>query len=132
MTTPDRMTARPPAPKRIAAYRAGLSAEAEAAACLTSKGFTILAQRHRTRYGEIDLIAQAGTLIVFVEVKARARLDDAAYAITLRQQKRIITAAQAWLAAHPAQAGCELRFDAVLVAPHAPPLHLAAAFDASP
>jgi putative endonuclease len=123
MTTPDRMTARPPAPKRIAAYRAGLSAEAEAAACLTSKGFTILAQRHRTRYGEIDLIAQAGTLIVFVEVKARARLDDAAYAITLRQQKRIITAAQA---------GCELRFDAVLVVPHAPPLHLAAAFDASP
>lgn len=132
MTTTDPSSVRRPAPRRVAAYRAGRDAEAEAAACLTGKGFTILAERHRTRQGEIDLIAQAGNLVVFVEVKARGRLDEAAYAVTPRQQKRIIATAEAWLAAHPECAACDLRFDAMLIAPGSVPLHLEAAFDASP
>ena len=70
--------------------------------------------------------------MAFVEVKARGRLDDAAYAVTPRQQGRIIAAAQAWLAAHPEHADFELRFDAMLIAPGRLPRHVLAAFDASP
>ena len=38
---------------------------------LCRRGYAILARRHRTRYGEIDIIAREGETIVFVEVKAR-------------------------------------------------------------
>src|ERR1700753_3095810 len=119
------------APARVAAFRTGLSAEARAAAFLMAKGYRILARRFRTPYGEIDLIARRRNLLVFIEVKARASLDDAAYAVTSRQQRRIIDAAQGWLMAHPEHAEFELRFDAVLIAPRRLPRHLLAAFDAS-
>ena len=79
----------------------------------------------------IDLVARRRNLVAFVEVKARATLDDAAYAVTPRQQRRIIDAAQAWLMAHPEHAEFELRFDAMLIAPRRLPRHLLAAFDAS-
>ena len=123
--------ARTPAPERIAAFRAGLSAEAKAAALLMAKGYRILARRFRTPHGEIDIVARKSDLLAFVEVKARASLDDAAYAVTPRQQQRIIDAAQGWLMAHPEHGEFELRFDVVLVAPKSLPRHLKAAFDAS-
>jgi putative endonuclease len=119
-------------PERVAAFQTGLSAESRAAAYLMAKGYRILAKRFRTPYGEIDLVVKRRNLVAFVEVKARATLDDAAFAITPRQQARIINAAQAWLAAHPEYAEFELRFDAVLIAPRRLPRHLLAAFDASP
>jgi putative endonuclease len=120
------------APERVAAFRTGLSAESRAAALLMAKGYRILAKRFRTPHGEIDIVAKRRNLLAFVEVKARATLDDAAFAITPRQQTRIIDAAQAWLAAHPEHAEFELRFDAILIAPRHLPRHLLAAFDASP
>ena len=120
------------APERVAAFRTGLSAEARAAAYLMAKGYRILAKRFRTPYGEIDLVAKRRNVVAFVEVKARATLDDAAYAVTPRQQRRIIDAAQGWLMAHPEHAEFDLRFDAMLIAPRRLPRHLLAAFDASP
>ena len=119
-------------PERVAAFRTGISAESRAAAYLIAKGYRILAKRFRTPYGEIDLVARRRNLIAFVEVKARASLDDAAWAVTPRQQQRIINAAQAWLVAHPEHAEFEMRFDAMLIAPRSLPRHLLAAFDASP
>src|ERR1700750_1952987 len=118
-------------PERVAAFRTGLSAESRAAAWLIAKGYRILAKRFRTPYGEIDLVARRRNLIAFIEVKARANLDDAAWAVTPRQQQRIINAAQAWLMAHPEHAEFELRFDAMLIAPKRLPRHLLAGFDAS-
>jgi putative endonuclease len=122
-------------PARVAAFRTGLSAEARAAAWLMAKGYRILAQRYRTPYGEIDIVARRRNLLAFIEVKARASLDEAAHAVTPRQQARIINAAQAWLqvwlVAHPEHADFELRFDAMLIAPRHLPRHLLAAFDAS-
>jgi putative endonuclease len=120
------------APARLAAFRTGLSAEGRAAAYLMLKGYRILARRFRSPYGEIDIVARRRNLVAFVEVKARASLDEAAYAVTRRQQQRIIEAAKAWLMAHPEHADFELRFDAVLIAPRRLPRHLLAAFDASP
>jgi putative endonuclease len=129
---PPKPAAKSAAPERVAAFRTGLSAESRAAAWLIAKGYRILARRFRTPYGEIDLVARRRNLVAFVEVKARASLDEAAYAVTPRQQQRIIAAAQAWLMAHPEHAEFELRFDAILIAPRHLPRHLLAAFDASP
>lgn len=127
-------TPKPPkvaAPKRVAAFRTGVSAEARAEALLVAQDYLILARRFRTPYGEIDIVARQHNLIAFVEVKARARLDDAAYAVTPRQQRRIVDAAQAWLMAHPEHGDFDLRFDVMLIAPRHLPRHLLAAFDAS-
>jgi putative endonuclease len=120
------------APARVAAFRTGLSAEARAAVYLMARGYRVLAKRFRTPHGEIDIVVRRRNLLAFVEVKARATLDDAAYAVTPRQQQRIINAAQVWLMAHPEYAEFELRFDAVLIAPRRWPRHLLAAFDATP
>ena len=120
-----------PRPERQIAFRTGLSAESRAAAFLIVKGFRILARRWRSPVGEIDIVARRRGVLVFVEVKARERLDDAAEAVIVRQQRRIIAAAEAWLARHPDDVNSDIRFDVVLVAPKSLPRHIQGAFDAS-
>jgi putative endonuclease len=123
--------ARSPQPERQVAFRVGISAESRAAALLIAKGFRILARRFRSPVGEIDIVARRRHLLIFVEVKARERLDDAAWSVTERQRARIIAAAEAWLADHPDPSIQDIRFDAMLVAPGRMPQHIPAAFDAS-
>jgi len=130
-TRPPPKPKKPAAPERIEAFNTGLSAESQAASFLRGQGFRILAQRFRTPYGEIDIVARKRDLVAFVEVKARASLDEAAYAVTPRQQVRISNAAEIWLQTHPEHAEFQLRFDVLLIAPGQPPRHLLAAFDAS-
>ena len=76
-------------------------------------------------------MARRGPELLFVEVKARHRLDDAALSVTPRQQKRIVAAAEAWLADHPDDGTREIRFDVILVARSGRTQHITAAFDAS-
>jgi len=96
-----------------------------------AKGYRIAARRWRSPVGEIDIVARRGRLLIFVEVKARDRLDDAAEAVTDRQRRRIAAAAEVWLASHPDDAQCDMRFDAILVSPRRWPRHIPAAFEAS-
>lgn len=118
-------------PARLKAFQTGISAESRACVLLLAKGYRILARRFRTPHGEIDIVARKRDVLVFIEVKARAALDEAAYAITPRQRRRITAAAEAWLMTHPHHANLGCRFDAILVAPKRFPRHLEAAFDAS-
>jgi putative endonuclease len=118
-----------PRPERVAAFRVGLSAENQAAALLLAKGYRILARRFRSPVGEVDIVARRGRVLIFVEVKARSRLDDAAWSVLPRQQRRIAAAAAVWLAGHPDDADSHIRFDVVLVAPRRIPLHIPAAFE---
>jgi putative endonuclease len=120
-----------PRPERQAAFALGLSAESRAAVLLIAKGYRIVARRWRSPAGEIDIVARRRNTLVFVEVKARAQLDAAAESVLVRQQRRIIAAAEAWLADHPDDLNCDMRFDVVLVAPKSLPRHIQAAFDAS-
>jgi putative endonuclease len=120
-----------PRPERQVAFALGLSAESRAAAYLVAKGYRIVARRWRSPVGEIDIVARRRRTLVFVEVKARERLDDAAEAVIVRQQRRIIAAAEAWLATYPDDLNYDLRFDVMLVAPRSLPRHIQAAFDAS-
>jgi putative endonuclease len=119
-----------PRPERQVAFRLGLSAESRAAAYLIAKGYRIVARRWRSTVGEVDIVARRRQVLVFVEVKARDRLDDAAESVTKRQQRRIAAAAAAWLAEHPDDVASDIRFDVVLVAPGRLPHHIPAAFDA--
>src|SRR5665213_1522169 len=119
-----------PRPERVAAHFTGLSAESRAAAYLVAKGYRIVARRFKTPVGEVDIVARRRDVLVFVEVKARATLDDAAFAVLPRQQQRIAAAAGAWLAVHPEDAESAIRFDAILVAPRSLPRHISAAFEA--
>src|SRR5262244_4147210 len=93
------------------AFRTGISAESRAAAFLIAKGFRILARRWKGPVGEIDIIARRRSLLVFVEVKARETLDDAAWSVTDRQRARIVAAAEIWLARFPNAAIQDIRFD---------------------
>ena len=126
----DAMPAPKPQALRQVAFRLGLSAETRAAAFLIAKGYRIAARRWRSPVGEVDIVARRGNVLVFVEVKARNHLDDAAYSVTERQQRRIASAAAAWLAAKPEDVMRSIRFDAMLVAPRRLPRHIMAAFEA--
>ena len=116
-------------PNRQAAFNRGISAESLAAAWLIGKGYRILARRFRSGAGEIDIVAGRRHTIIFVEVKARASLDEAAESVTPRQRARIATAAEIWLAQNPKVAFKDLRFDAILIAPGKLPQHLQGAFE---
>ena len=52
-------------------HRLGAAGEQLAAEHLERLGFRILARNHRTRWGELDLVAYDGTTLVFCEVKTR-------------------------------------------------------------
>jgi len=89
----------------------GRVAEAGAVQFLTSQGFIIVATNFTTRLGELDIVAMEGTVLCFVEVKARRTrsMASALQAVTLRKQRRILAAAERYLAEHPHQG--DLRFD---------------------
>jgi putative endonuclease len=120
-----------PRPERVAAFRLGLSAESRPAMFLVAKAYRIVARRWRTPFGEIDIIACGRRTRVFVEVKARANLDDAVEAVTERGKSRVVGAAEFWLVQHPTDVNAEIRFDVILVATGKIPRHIANAFDAS-
>jgi putative endonuclease len=113
---------------RRAAYRHGHLAEAAAMLLLLAKGFRPVARRYKTPLGEIDLVVKRGRTIAFVEVKARASRDDALESVSLQSERRIVDAADLWLARHPAAADLDLRYDMVVVTPWRLPLHLPDAF----
>jgi len=93
----------------------GDSAERIAETYLNRHGLTTLVRNYQCRYGEIDLIMQAGEVLVFTEVRYRASKDfgGAAASINVAKQRRIIAAAQHYLGqiGHPPPC----RFDAVLL-----------------
>lgn len=110
--------------KRQKAFKYGKLAETAASILLTLKGFRVLDRRVRTPAGEIDLIARRGRLVAFVEVKARQTHAQAAESLGPRQRERITRAAEAYLAVHPELAGCDIRFDVVLMAGRSLPSHI--------
>ena len=96
--------------------RLGAQGERIAAAHLESLGLVIEERNYRTRFGEIDLVAQDGTETVFVEVRTKR---STAYgtpeeSITLRKQARLVRTAEQYLAEH-GRAGSSWRVDLVAI-----------------
>lgn len=113
---------------RRAAYRRGHRAEWIALLALMLRGYVPVARRVSLAGGEIDLIVRRGGTLVFVEVKARARIDAAREAIGAVKRRRFSKAVRAWVARHPSTAGLTLRADAVFVGGRGWPEHCPATF----
>jgi putative endonuclease len=94
----------------------GKTGEDLACAELERRGYAILARRHRSRFGEIDIIASSTGAIVFVEVKARAgdEFGGSAAAVTMWKQRRIAQMAVDYLSKHRLH-DRPCRFDVVTV-----------------
>jgi putative endonuclease len=73
----------------------GKAAEKAAVDFLKVQGYKIRERNYRTRFGEIDIIAQDKDVICFVEVKARHSLNlgSPEEAVFARKQKQISKAA---------------------------------------
>ena len=93
----------------------GAWGENAAAEWLVSRGWHILGRNYRTRFGELDIIAENERFLVFFEVKTRknARYGPACEAVTPAKQAKIIAAAQAWLQEHLTEK--QPRFDVIEV-----------------
>ena len=92
----------------------GALGEEEAVMALKRQGYKILERNHRTRFGEIDVIAEEGGALVFIEVKKRntGRFGDALSAVTRTKQRHMVKSALWYLKRHR----CfdrRVRFDAV-------------------
>jgi putative endonuclease len=94
----------------------GKQGEDLAVQVLEGRGCAILARRYRTRFGEIDIVAEANGELIFVEVKARRTpaYGEAAESVPFWKQRRIAAMALDYLAwANRLNDRC--RFDVVAI-----------------
>ncbi|MBP3372886.1 MAG: YraN family protein [Clostridia bacterium] len=95
--------------------KVGAQGEQRACEYLEQKGYSILHRNFRTPYGEIDIIAQKGQMLCFVEVKTR---NSSAYgaprlAVDKRKQQHLIAAAQVFLQQNEGFLQMPCRFDVI-------------------
>lgn len=107
-----------------AARKLGRRAEVLAALWLMAKGYRILGFRLATPLGEIDLLAQRGGVLVVVEVKQRATIEDALDAVTPTQRDRLRRAAAHLSANRAGLRALEARLDLIALSPGRTPRHL--------
>ena len=113
----------------MTSYKTGLKAENIAAWLLRLKGYRVVARRFKTPMGEIDLVAERGRVLVFVEVKARGTMAGALESIQSRQTGRIARAAEYYLA-RQRQGFDEIRFDVIALELPLKIRHIQSAFTA--
>lgn len=91
----------------------GAHGEAVAARWYVARGFTVIDRNWRIRGGEIDLVVQLGSQLVFCEVKTRTTdaFGSGLDAVGWTKQQRLRKLAFAWLDAHPAEEYRAIRFD---------------------
>ena len=96
--------------------RLGETGEQLACAELTARGYAILAKRYRTRHGEIDIVAEDGATVVFVEVKMKSSPECglAAESVTRWKQRRVVRMAIDYIARHNLH-DRPVRFDVVAI-----------------
>lgn len=96
-------------------HQLGRHGEQLAAEHLERLGFTIVARNHRTRHGELDLVAFDGRALVFVEVKTRRKGTGSPWeGLHLRKRAQVRRMASAYLNQVPERPrGSVLRFDAI-------------------
>jgi putative endonuclease len=94
---------------------AGDIAENTACEYLLQHGLTMISRNYRCRSGEIDLIMQDQSQLVFVEVRLRNNPDfgDGLESITKHKIKRLVSAAEYFLLQHPEYGDAPCRFDVI-------------------
>ena len=98
--------------------RQRLGEEGESLACdeLEKLGYTIIERRYRTRFGEIDVIANDQGTVVFVEVKTKTdcTFSDPVESVTKQKQRRLVSMAEQYVA-YQRLDDTPCRFDVVAV-----------------
>jgi putative endonuclease len=104
---------------KTAGKNTGQIGEETAVAYLKQKGYLIVERNYRKRFGEIDIVAQDGEVVVFVEVKTRrsVRFGSPFEAVDRRKQKKMTRVALAYLNSHKLF-DRSARFDVVAVMLH--------------
>jgi putative endonuclease len=100
----------------LAGPHRGEPGEELACAHLRARGMKVLARNYRCRSGEIDVIAEDGGTLVFVEVKER-RGDShgsAVEAVTAEKRRRVVRAARVYAATH-GRSESPIRFDVLAI-----------------
>ena len=95
---------------------AGRAGEEAAVRFLEARGYRILARNFRRAYGEVDIVARLGPVLVFAEVKARAslRFGAPAEAVTATKRRRLSKIALTYMMRH-GLSECPARFDVIAV-----------------
>ena len=109
-------------------HKRGLAGEKQAIQYLLARGWHIVAHRFRVGHTEIDLIARQGSLVAFVEVKARrgTAFGSPLEAVTGAKRRELVKAARVWVDRH-GRAADVYRFDCIAIIDHKLE-HLADAF----
>ena len=89
--------------------------EARSALLLEGAGYRIVARRYRCRSGELDLVAENGCQLLFVEVRARARRSygGAAASVDRKKQCKLTRCASLFLNRYPQWKSLPCRFDVI-------------------
>jgi putative endonuclease len=109
---------------RRQAEKRGRGAETLACWYLRLKGWRVLARRARVHGGEVDIVARRGRTLAFIEVKARATEEAAAFSLDHYRLRRVAVAAER-LAQRYMRDGDDIRIDALFIIPGRLPRHLA-------
>ena len=91
-------------------------AEEKAAGYLKTSGYLILERNYRSKLGEIDIIAQDGETVVFVEVRSRARSSFGLPQETVGYWKQHRILMTAMIYAQRKRLDCPMRFDVIAFA----------------
>jgi putative endonuclease len=96
-------------------HQKGAAAEDAALLYLQQRGFVLVAQNFNTRFGELDLIVEQPSLLLFVEVRQRKAnaLVSAVDSVTPAKQKKIIQSAMIFLQEFPKYQDYACRFDVI-------------------
>ena len=107
----------------------GQTGEDTAALFLENKGMKIICRNYRHCGGEVDIIAQDGETLVFIEVKAWSvyGIEALEQGLNVKKQRRIIETAKYFLTVHREYRYMAIRFDVVFIRPQGI-THLASAF----
>ncbi|MEK6275792.1 MAG: YraN family protein [Actinomycetota bacterium] len=102
-----------PESQRPSTRAVGTRAERRALWHYRLRGYRILATNAWAGGYELDLVLRRGRTVVFCEVKAKGGTErgDPLEMVSREKQRRLARAAEAWLAARPELAGCDVRFD---------------------
>lgn len=102
--------------RKLSSYSKGVNAEMIIRDYLIRHGYSIIKHRYKTEYGEIDLIASKGNLLLFIEVKNRKVISDHDI-INKQQKKRCCEAAMHFLSQHQEFLNFTMRFDCFFIKP---------------
>ncbi len=83
---------------------------------LEKLGYAIIERRYRTRFGEIDVVANDRGTVVFVEVKTKtdSSFSDPVESVTKQKQRRLVSMAEQYIAYHQLDT-TPCRFDVVTI-----------------